>query len=160
MVPSDHGHVLATVHQATPEIVKEAIAVSQEARKEWGTMDAVHRTMVFRKAADLVAGKYRYDIMAATMLGQQTVWQAEIDSTVETIDFLRLNSATYMEEIYAVQLLNSLSVESSGIRNWKVSFSPCHARFTAIGANLVAAPAANTATLGALEAFSKRYSIK
>jgi 1-pyrroline-5-carboxylate dehydrogenase len=144
VVPSDHGHVLATVHQATPEIVKEAIAVSQEARKEWGTMDAVHRTMVFRKAADLIAGKYRYDIMATTMLGQgKTVWQAEIDSTVETIDFLRLNS-TYMEEIYAVQPpLNSPNtwnrLEYRELEGFVLAVSPFN--FTAIGANLVAAPA-------------------
>jgi len=36
---------------------------------------------VFLKAADLVSGKYRYDLMAATMLGQgKNAWQAEIDA--------------------------------------------------------------------------------
>ena len=68
VAPSDHGHVLASVHQATPDIVKEAIEVTQSARKDWAAMDAVHRMMIFRKAADLIAGKYRYDIMATTML--------------------------------------------------------------------------------------------
>ena len=40
---------------------------------------------------------------AATMLGTgKTVWQAEIDSAVETIDFLRLNTQ-FAQEIYDVQ---------------------------------------------------------
>jgi len=144
VVPSDHGHVLATIHQATPDIVKEAIDVSQSARREWAEMDAVHRTMIFRKAADLIAGKYRYDIMATTMLGQgKTVWQAEIDSTVETIDFLRLNS-TYMEEIYAVQPpLNSPNtwnrLEYRELEGFVLAITPFN--FTAIGANLASAPA-------------------
>ena len=48
-------------------------------------------------------GKYRPLINAATMLGTgKTVWQAEIDSAVETIDFLRLNTQ-FAQEIYDVQ---------------------------------------------------------
>ena len=143
VAPSDHGHVLATVHQATPDIIKEAIEVSASARKDWAAMDAVHRMMIFRKAADLIAGKYRYDIMAATMLGQgKTVWQAEIDSTVESIDFLRLNT-TYMEEIYAGQPpLNSPNtwnrLEYRELEGFVLAISPFN--FTAIGANLVASP--------------------
>jgi 1-pyrroline-5-carboxylate dehydrogenase len=143
VMPSDHGHVLATVHQATPDIIKEAIAVSQQARKDWASADAVHRMMVYRKAADLIADKYRYDVMATTMLGQgKTVWQGEIDSTVETIDFLRLNT-TYMEEIYAVQPpLNSPNtwnrLEYRELEGFVLAISPFN--FTAIGANLVASP--------------------
>ena len=143
VAPSDHGQVLATVHQASPSIIKEAIETAATARKEWATMDAVHRMMIFRKAADLIAGKYRYDIMAATMLGQgKTVWQAEIDSTVETIDFLRLNT-TYMEEIYSVQPpLNSPNtwnrLEYRELEGFVVAISPFN--FTAIGANLAASP--------------------
>ena len=143
VAPSDHGHVLATVHQASPDIVKEAIKTAASARKAWAEMDAVHRMMIFRKAADLIAGKYRYDIMAATMLGQgKTVWQAEIDSSVESIDFLRLNT-TYMEEIYAVQPpLNSPNtwnrLEYRELEGFILSISPFN--FTAIGANLVASP--------------------
>jgi 1-pyrroline-5-carboxylate dehydrogenase len=42
------------------------------------------------QAADLMAGKYRQELNAATMLGQsKTVIQAEIDSAAELIDFLR-----------------------------------------------------------------------
>ena len=42
------------------------------------------RAAVFLKAADLVSGKYRYKLMAATMLGQgKNAWQAEIDAAAE-----------------------------------------------------------------------------
>lgn len=42
------------------------------------------RAAIFLKAAELVAGKYRYKIMAATMIGQgKNAWQAEIDSAAE-----------------------------------------------------------------------------
>lgn len=45
----------------------------------------------YLKAAELISKKYRYDILASTMLGQgKNVWQAEID-TAEAIDFLRFN---------------------------------------------------------------------
>lgn len=55
------------------------------------------------KAADLIAGKYRYDIMAATILGQgKNCWQAEIDASTELVDFLRFN-VMYAEELYKQQ---------------------------------------------------------
>ena len=42
------------------------------------------RAAIFLKAADLVSGKYRYKLMAATMLGQgKNAWQAEIDAAAE-----------------------------------------------------------------------------
>jgi 1-pyrroline-5-carboxylate dehydrogenase len=48
------------------------------------------RAAVFLKAADLIAGKYRFDIMAATMVGQgKNAWQAEIDAAAELADFFR-----------------------------------------------------------------------
>jgi 1-pyrroline-5-carboxylate dehydrogenase len=61
------------------------------------------RAAVFLKAADLVSGKYRYELMAATMLGQgKNAWQAEIDTAAELADFLRFN-CKYAEELYAQQ---------------------------------------------------------
>lgn len=51
------------------------------------------RSAIFLKAAELIAGKYRYEIMAATMLGQgKNIWQAEIDAAAESCDFLRSGS--------------------------------------------------------------------
>lgn len=45
------------------------------------------RAAIFLKAADLVSGKYRYKLLAATILGQgKNAWQAEIDAAAEVCD--------------------------------------------------------------------------
>ena len=55
-------------------------------------MNWENRAAIFLKAADLLAGKYRCLMNAATMLGQsKNAIQAEIDSACELIDFLRFN---------------------------------------------------------------------
>lgn len=42
------------------------------------------RAAIFLKAADLASGKYRYKLIAATILGQgKNAWQAEIDAAAE-----------------------------------------------------------------------------
>jgi 1-pyrroline-5-carboxylate dehydrogenase len=144
VMPSDHKHVLARFHKATPELVQEAIAVSQKARHEWATMPFNHRAMIFKRAADLIAGKHRAGICAATMLGQgKTVWQAEIDAAAESIDFLRLNNK-FAEMVYEVQPpLNSPGVynrlEYRELEGFVLAICPFN--FTAIGVNLVCAPA-------------------
>lgn len=143
-MPSNHGHQLAKVHKATPVLIQEAIRVSQEARREWARMPLEHRSMIFRKAADLFAGPHRARICATTMLGQgKTVWQAEIDAAVETADFLRLNTK-FAQDIYDVQPpLHSPGVwnrlEYRELEGFILAVSPFN--FTAIGANLCSAPA-------------------
>ena len=144
VVPSDHKHVLARFHKATPELVQKAIDVSQEARAEWARMPFTHRAMIFQRAADLIAGKHRPIICAATMLGTgKTVWQAEIDCAAESIDFLRLNNK-FAEMIYDVQPpLNSPNtynrMEYRELEGFVLAISPFN--FCAIGTNLVCAPA-------------------
>lgn len=67
-----------------------AIDRALEAKPAWENTSFKDRAAVFLRAAELIAGKYRYDIMAATMLGQgKNIWQAEIDSAAESCDFLR-----------------------------------------------------------------------
>jgi 1-pyrroline-5-carboxylate dehydrogenase len=135
---------LNIVHRANKDIIQKAIDVSNTARKEWASMPAEHRMMIFRKAADLIAGPSRYPVMASTMLGQgKTVWQAEIDSSVETIDFFRVN-CQFMQDIYEVQPpLNSANtwnrLEYRELEGFVLAISPFN--FTAIGANLCVAPA-------------------
>ena len=42
------------------------------------------RAAIFLKAADLISKKYRYKLVAATILGQgKNAWQAEIDAAAE-----------------------------------------------------------------------------
>lgn len=102
-IPSNHATTLASSSQATTEHVNEAITGALAAKKLWSTLPFSDRAAVFLKAADLIAGKYRYEMMAATMLGQgKNAWQAEIDAAAELVDFLRFNCA-YAEEMYAQQ---------------------------------------------------------
>ena len=61
------------------------------------------RIKIFHKMADLLAGPYRNLINASTMLGQsKNIYQAEIDSACELIDFLRFN-VEFVTQIYSNQ---------------------------------------------------------
>lgn len=72
-------------------------------RQRWESMPFSDRASVFLRAAELLSGKYRYKLMAATMLGQgKTIWQAEIDAAAELCDFWRFN-CKFAEEIYNEQ---------------------------------------------------------
>lgn len=102
-IPHQHSHVLAKYHQAGPAEIEQAVKASQEAWKEWSRTPWEDRVAIFRRAAVLLAGPYRYLLNAATMLGQgKTVYQAEIDSACELIDFFNFNTQC-MAEIYAQQ---------------------------------------------------------
>lgn len=93
LMPSDHGHVLATYHMATEKEVDLAIRAAMDAKTEWMNLAWMERASIMAKAAELLSKKYRYVINAATMLGQgKNVIQAEIDSACEVIDYLRFNS--------------------------------------------------------------------
>ena len=101
--PHDHQHILGYFHEGTAEDVKQAINEALEARKQWAVLNWEQRAAIFLKAADLIAGPYRAEINAATMLGQsKNAYQAEIDSACEIIDFLRLN-VNFMRDIYSQQ---------------------------------------------------------
>ncbi|KIK64598.1 hypothetical protein GYMLUDRAFT_39635 [Collybiopsis luxurians FD-317 M1] len=143
-IPHDHAKHLCTYHEADPETVENAINGALAAKAEWESMPWNDRAAIFLKAADLVSGKYRYKLMAATMLGQgKNAWQAEIDAAAELTDFLRFG-VKYVEELYAQQP----GKNSAGAWN-RIEFRPlegfCFAvtpfNFTAIGGNLCATPA-------------------
>jgi 1-pyrroline-5-carboxylate dehydrogenase len=141
--PHDHGHVLATVHQAGAPEVERAIAAAGRAWREWSEMPWEARAAVFLKAAELLAGPWRDRVNAATMLNQsKTVFQAEIDSACELIDFWRFNPA-YMEEIYRQQPRSTGGVwnraEYRALEGFVFAVTPFN--FTSIGGNLPTAPA-------------------
>src|SRR3990172_3187479 len=103
VMPHCHRHVLAKVHQAGPAEVDAAITAARKAWRDWSTWSLERRAAVFLKAADLLAGRYRPIVNAATMLGQsKTAHQAEIDAACELIDFFRFNVG-YAERLYAEQ---------------------------------------------------------
>ena len=83
-IPQDHARHLCTYHEADPATVSSAIEGALTAKASWETMPWPDRAAIFLKAADLGSGKYRYKLMAATMLGQgKNAWQAEIDAAAE-----------------------------------------------------------------------------
>ena len=92
------------------------------------------RAAIFLKAANLVAGPYRYKINAATMIAQsKTIYQAEIDAACEFIDFLRFN-VQFMRDIYDKQPENTSGVwnrlEYRPLEGFVYAISPFN--FTAI----------------------------
>ena len=94
IAPHNHKKVLASYHKADKETVDKAIKNSLDAWKDWSNTKIEERTTVFRKAATLLAGKWRNKINAATMLNQsKNAHQAEIDAACELIDFFNLNSS-------------------------------------------------------------------
>ena len=124
--------------------VNKAIAAALAAQPAWEAMPFADRAAIFLKAADLISTKYRYEIMAETMLGQgKNAWQAEIDAAAELCDFFRFNVA-YAEELYAQQP----GFHAPGIWN-RAEYRPLEGfvyavspfNFTAIGGNLAGAPA-------------------
>jgi len=68
--PHDHGHVLATYHQAGAKEVAAAAAAAKKAWREWSELPWEERLSVFLRAADLLAGPSRDTVNAATMLNQ------------------------------------------------------------------------------------------
>lgn len=95
--------MVAKYSNASPADVKNAIDAALEAKPAWESMLFAERASIFLKAADLISTKYRYEIMAATMIGQgKNAWQAEIDSAAELCDFLRFN-VKYAEDTYGIQ---------------------------------------------------------
>ena len=83
-MPHDHARHLCAYHEADQATVTQAIDGALAAKAEWESMPWNDRAAIFLKAADLVSGKYRYKLLAATILGQgKNAWQAEIDAAAE-----------------------------------------------------------------------------
>lgn len=70
VMPHDHKQVLCKYYGAEESQVSEAIKAAMAARESWANLGWADRAAIFLKAADLLTKKYRYDVMAATMLGQ------------------------------------------------------------------------------------------
>ncbi len=143
VMPHCHHHVLAKVHQAGPKEIAAAVAAARAAWPDWARRSLEERAAVFLKGADLLAGKYRATVNAATMLGQsKTSHQAEIDAACELIDFFRFN-AHFAERIHAEQPLSVPGtwnlMDYRPLEGFVYAISPFN--FTSIGGNLSASPA-------------------
>jgi len=143
VMPHDHSHVLADWHKASPGHVQQAIEAALGARRKWAAWPWEDRAAVFLKAAELLASSWRARLNAATMLGQsKTVFQAEIDSACELIDFWRFNPH-YAQELYSEQPLSNAAtwnqLEYRPLEGFVYAITPFN--FTSIGGNLPTAPA-------------------
>lgn len=141
--PHEHKHTLGYYHQGDKSHVKMAIDAALAAKPMWESLSWEHRASIFLKAADLIAGPYRAKINAATMLGQsKNIFQAEIDSACELIDFLRFN-VMYMSEIYKQQPQSAPGmwnrIEQRPLEGFVFALTPFN--FTAIAGNLPSSPA-------------------
>lgn len=137
--PHDHQHILGHFHEGSKQHVEQAVNAALAAKQNWENLPWEHRASVFLKAADLIAGPYRYKINAATMLCQsKSVYQAEIDSACELIDFLRFN-VKFMTDIYQLQPPISSKgvwnrIEQRPLEGFVFALTPFN--FTAIAGNL------------------------
>ncbi|RYE23154.1 MAG: L-glutamate gamma-semialdehyde dehydrogenase [Sphingobacteriales bacterium] len=142
--PHETKHLLGTFSVSDAKHVKQAIDAALNAREAWANMSWNDRAGIFLKAAELLAGKYRYKMNAATMLGQsKNAYQAEIDSACELIDFLRFN-VHFLTQIYNQQPPVSPqgmhnAMEYRPLEGFVLAVTPFN--FTAIGGNLPTAPA-------------------
>ena len=141
--PHDHGHVLATVHQAGPKEVERAVVAADKAWYDWSEMGWESRAAVLLKAADLLAGPWRDTLNASTMLNQsKTAHQAEIDAAAEIVDFFRFNPH-YMRLLYEQQPGSAPGIwdyaEYRALEGFVFAVTPFN--FTSISANLPTAPA-------------------
>lgn len=136
--PHKHAHILGQFSRGDASHVTMAIDAALSAKEKWESITWENRAAIFLKAAELIAGPYRDQINAATMLGQsKNVYQAEIDSACELVDFLRFN-VQYMTEIYAQQPISSPGVwnrvEQRPLEGFVFALTPFN--FTAIAGNL------------------------
>jgi len=100
--PDDKAVVLARVHLAGPDELREAAESALAARVTWARMDWYHRVAVFVKAATLLAGPRRTRNIAAIMLNHsKNPYEAEID-LAELVDFWNFN-AYFTRQIYEMQ---------------------------------------------------------
>ncbi len=158
--PHDHQHVLGYFYEGSSDHVNKAIKSAMAAKESWAMKSPEERAQIFLKAADLISGPYRAKLNAATMLGQsKNVYQAEIDSACEMIDFLKFN-VTFMQDIYKVQPFSPEGIknhiEYRPLEGFVFALTPFN--FTAIAGNLPAAPALMGNTVVWKPAFTQIYS--
>jgi 1-pyrroline-5-carboxylate dehydrogenase len=151
-MPHDHQHKIAKFYYADEKTVQKAICKAVEIQEKWDKTPLSDRLNIWLKAADLMAGKYRQKLNAATMLGQsKTVIQAEIDASAELIDFIRFNAFFLKENskyqpISEDKKITKNSVRFRGLDGFIAAVSPFN--FTAIGGNLSYTPALMVSFLG------------
>ncbi|CAM1507744.1 Fc.00g045920.m01.CDS01 [Cosmosporella sp. VM-42] len=142
--PSKHSEIVAEYATATQKNVHDAIEEALKAKQAWEATPFEDRAAIFLRASELIAGKYRSEIVAATMVSQgKNIWQAEIEAPSETVDFFRYyiqeawNLYSQQPKVHPDGTWNKL--EYRPLEGFVYSIAPFN--FTALGATLVGAPA-------------------
>lgn len=141
--PHNHRHLLGHYHQGEKKHVQMAIDEALKAKPAWEAMQWESRAAIFLKAAELIAGPYRAEFNAVTMIGQsKNAFQSEIDAVCELVDFYRFNVKN-MYEIYSMQPSSSPGIWNRMV--WRplegFIFALTPFNFTSIAGNLPGAPA-------------------
>ncbi len=145
VIPHKHGHVIANVHLAGPVELASACTAAVAAQSAWIDIGLEARCEVFERAADLLAGDWRMQVNAATMLNQsKTAFQAEIDAACELIDFWRFNAhyaRGFHDDLQPLVspegFLNTTEIRP--LEGFVLAITPFN--FASIAANLPSAPA-------------------
>jgi 1-pyrroline-5-carboxylate dehydrogenase len=142
--PHDHNLVLGYAYHGSKKEIQAAIDSALKAQKTWAALPGEQRAAIFLKAADLLAGPYRYIMNAATILAHsKNPFQAEIDAVCELADFFRFN-AYYMQMISDIQPNNPdptiwNRLEYRPLEGFIFAVTPFN--FVSINGNLPTAPA-------------------
>ncbi len=136
--PHRTAHSLGVCHLAGTAEVEKAIQGALKVSLDWARTSTTERAAIFLRAADLLSGKYRDTLNAATMLAQsKTCHQAEIDSACELIDFFRFN-VYFQQQLHRIQpkstpeMANTLQYRP--LEGFVFAVTPFN--FTAIAGNL------------------------
>lgn len=125
-------------------IIEDAIELSVYAQTKWNKVKLSRRMAIWEKAADLIATKYRFKIIAAIMLGQgKTLKQAEMD-VAELVDFMRINPI-FLRDLANYEPVNAApqscrnQMVLRGLTGFVAAITPFN--YTSIAANLAYTPA-------------------
>jgi 1-pyrroline-5-carboxylate dehydrogenase len=142
LMPHNHRKPIGKFHNVGEKELGLAVKAAIEAHKVWSNLSWTIRASILLKAAELISGKYRAVVNAASMLGQsKNIYQAEIDGVCESIDFLKYNAyfATKIYETQPKSFYNQLNkMEFRPLEGFVFTVSPFN--FTSIAANLNTAP--------------------
>ncbi len=138
VAPHRRRQVLGVAGNATVLDAEEAVGAAKRAAAGWRDLPFEERAAVFLRAAELLAGPWRDTLNGATMLGQsKSVYQAEIDSACELIDFFRYN-VHFASKLLAEQPLSAPGAwnrfDHRPLEGFVYAITPFN--FTAIAGNL------------------------
>ena len=119
--------------------------IMEKARLHWNDIGQERRVEIFETIADQIqcnVNGYKDNLLTDTMIGLgKSLYEAEIDSVCELVDFLKFNNY-YAMEIMSRDLISNGNEfnfsEINGLNGFVGAITPFN--FTAIGANLVSAP--------------------